>query len=82
MGKNNVRKITKVQKDDNDNITHVGGSGFMDPIATAIYNIESGKVDYTTGSVTNPNVHVVHGKTKDYLRTNADGTSLNNLDNK
>lgn len=67
------RKIVAVRKDDNGDITHVKfrGSAAVTPLSSAIKLAEQGGI---------ANCHVVHGGTKDYLRSNPDRSRQNNLD--
>lgn len=77
------RRITHVRKDKDGDITHVKGHWGYDAASVVINDIESGTRDYYTQEVS-PRTDVHVSKTpagKKYLRTDADGTSANNLDN-
>lgn len=47
----------------------------------AISDINSGNIVYRVKSSNGPVVQVVHGETGDYLRSHADATTSDNLDN-
>ena len=77
------RQITNVSKDLAGNITAVGVRGvWLESVATAINNIEWGRHTYYVNCPLRANVYVAtsSGRTK-YLKTTADSTTRNNLDN-
>lgn len=80
-----VRHVTHTRKDPNGDITHLGGGAGADwapvPVTMAIQQIRSSTVRYFTGANgdTTP-VRVVNDPDGPYLRTSADETTANNLD--
>jgi hypothetical protein len=76
------RKVICTCKDDNGNITCMGGSWGQVSKDDAIRQIEVGTHRYYVDGAngTEVDVHVVPGHNPPYLRTDPDGTPTNNLD--
>lgn len=72
------KRVTRTGKDGDGDITSLCGDGFRDSKATAIANINANANAYYVEEVA-PRVYVevVYG----HLRTTADETDANNLDN-
>ena len=80
------RRVTATGKDKDGDITKLCKTGeWWSPVgkATAINEIENGTHSYYVqdGSGNRADIHVVGSGTSKYLRTNADASSSNNLDN-
>lgn len=76
------RKVTKTGKDSDGDITSLCGSWGEARKVTAISDIEVGRHRYYvagTGS-TQVGIHVVNGDAGKYLRTDPDGSTVDNLD--
>lgn len=79
-----TRVVTSTGKDaDGDIISlcHAGAAWSPRAKAAAIADIDGGNIEYRVKSQTGPLVQVVHGPTGKYLRSTADATSSDNLDN-
>jgi hypothetical protein len=76
------RKVTKTGKDADGDITSLCGGWGEASKAMAIGDIEGGRHRYyVAGSgSTEVNIHVVKGDTGKYLRTDPDGSTIDNLD--
>jgi hypothetical protein len=76
------REVTCTCKDDAGNIECLGGDWGQVSKDEAIDQINSGSIRYWVRGVsgTEVEVHVVGKHTPPYLRTDPDGTAVNNLD--
>ena len=80
------RKVTHTDKDLNGNIIRLcNPSAYWSPVSTAqaIADIELGTHTYYVAgyNYTEVQIQVITGRYGKYLRTDPDGTPLNNLDN-
>jgi uncharacterized protein DUF3892 len=79
-----TRIVTKTGKDKDGDITSLckdGEAWSPRSKAGAIADIKGGSIEYRVKSSTGPLIEVVAGKTGDYLRSSADASSSDNLDN-
>lgn len=76
------RRVTCVLKDDNENITHIGGDWGITSAEEAIIEIQNKEFKYYVdcNGKHKVKVKVKKGKNGLYLKSRADGRKCNNLD--
>lgn len=72
------KKVTHVRKDSDGDIIRAKGSTWEEATSTVVNNINAGSDYYVQEVSPKADVHVYQEK---HIRTNADSSSKNNLDN-